>query len=294
VGAAVLLPPRFLGHQLTSTPNAADLQTALTQTARALSPRACETVLCENFYKHILELRLIRDAVRPDGTVCDLGGGLGINLIALRRLGHRGRLLLIDRLDEYEDRNRMGSYADASALLVGHDIEIVRQDFWADATLPLPDSMADVTTCFDVVEHLPGHPLRQLRELHRVLRPAGTCIIGGPNSVSLMKRLKLMSGRHPYTTIEAWLTDPFYEHFREYSREEYMELLRRAAFEQVASAASAAVTPSRARAGFHRRRLPVASPIRLALWALAAAETALPPLRHTIYAWGRRPAGRAE
>lgn len=273
--------------------SAADIGAALEQTARAFPPPARETILCENFHKHVFEIRLIRESAVADGMVFDLGGGLGVNLLALRQLGHRGRLIVIDRFEEYDEQNRMGPFSGAAALLSGHDIEIVRQDFWADPTLALADGMADVTTCFDVVEHLPGHPLRQLRELQRILRAAGTCIIGGPNSVSLMKRLKLLSGRHPYTPLEAWLAEPFFEHFREYSWREYEELLRRSGFDEIASAPSAAVTLSRAREGYHRRWLPFASPVRLALWALAAAETAIPSLRHTIYAWGKKPGGAA-
>jgi SAM-dependent methyltransferase len=272
-----------------TAPAAASIRDALTHTACFFSARARETILCENFHKHAFEVRAIAAAAGADGTVCDLGGGLGVNLLTLRRLGHRGRLVLIDRFVEYDEQNRMGSAADAISILTSHNIEFLRQDFWVDVNLPLPDGVCNVTTCFDVVEHLPGHPLHQLRELHRLLRPGGTCILGGPNSVSLMKRLKLLFGMHPYTPLEAWLEDRFFEHFREYSRREYEELLRRAGFEAIASIPSAAVTLSRARKGFHRRPLAAASPVRLLLWGLAAAELAVPTLRHTIYAWGKSP-----
>jgi SAM-dependent methyltransferase len=270
-------------------PAPVSIEQALTQTADFFSPRGRETILRENFYKHIFEVRRITNAAGMDGTVCDLGGGLGVNLLTLRLLGHRGRLILVDRFDEYDADNRMGSTTDATPLLVAHRIDYLQQDFWADAVLPLPDGVCDVTTCFDVVEHLPGHPLRQLRELRRLLRPAGMCMISGPNSVSLMKRLKLLAGRHPYTSLDAWLTTPFYDHFREYSRAEYEELLRRAGFEAIASRPSAAVSWTRARKRFHRRVVPALSPVRVALCAVAAVETAIPPLRHAIYAWGRRP-----
>lgn len=261
---------------------------ALQKVADLFSDRAAETILCENRYKHAYEIERIRTAAGVDGTICDLGGGLGVNLLTLRALGHEGRLILVDRFDEYDSGNRMGSFAGARTVVDEYRIEVVHRDFWADATLPLDAGSVDVATCFDVVEHLPGHPLRQLRELHRLLRPGGLCLISGPNSVSLMKRLKLLSGEHPYTPLSMWLEDPFYEHFREYSEGEYAELLTRAGFDSVRTHASAAVTQGRARSGYHRRPLSPLSPVRLALWGLAAVESAVPSLRHTVYAWGTR------
>lgn len=267
-----------------------DVPDVLGRVADFFSPHARDTILCENLHKHTFEIGSIRQHAGAEGTVCDLGGGLGVNLLALRLLGHRGRLVLIDRFDEYDEDNRMGSWRSASEILRNHDIECIRQDFWAEPSLPLPEGCASVTTCFDVVEHLPGHPLRQLRELKRLLRPGGICMISGPNSISLMKRIKLAAGRHPYTPLSAWMDEPYYEHYREYSPGEYGELLRKAGFAEVESIASAVVTTCRARAGYHRRRLPITSPKRLALWGLATVETVVPSLRHMAYAWGTRAA----
>jgi hypothetical protein len=136
------------------------------------------------------------------------------------------------------------------------------------------------------VEHLPGHPLRQLRELNRLLRTGGRCLISGPNGVSLMKRIRTVAGHYPYAPFEAWVSDSYYEHYREYARVENEELLRRAGFHEVTSLPSAAVSVCRARKGYHRRRLSRFSPKRAALLGVAAVETMMPALRHTIYARG--------
>jgi SAM-dependent methyltransferase len=270
-------------------PSRDDIARALRTTAEDMSSSAAETVLNENFHKHLYEITSIVRAAGFERTVCDLGGGPGVNLRALRALGHTGRLMLIDRFQEYDEANRMGSRDDAVGAMQEHRIEVIAQDFWAQPGLPVEDGVAAVTTCFDVVEHLPGHPLRQLRELHRLLEPGGRCIISGPNGVSLMKRLKAAAGKYPYASLDAWLQDDFYEHFREYVRSEYEEILRRSGFHDVESRASADVTYSRAAHGYWRRRRSAASPVRLLLWGMAAVETVAPGLRHAVYAWGAKP-----
>jgi SAM-dependent methyltransferase len=267
----------------------ASTEQALLRVARRFAPAARDIILYENRYKHLYEVRRILEAAGTGGAVCDLGGGLGVNLLTLRELGCSGRLVLIDQFDEYDEDNRMGEWRSAVTMLQGAGIEVVRADFWSEWRLPLAGGACDVATCLDVVEHLPGHPLRQLGELRRILRPGGACLISGPNGVSLMKRVKALLGRYPYSPLEEWLTEPYYEHYREYTRAEYEELLRRAGFADVASHASAAVTRCRARFRFHRTPLRPLSPRLPLLWGLAAVEALLPGVRHGVYAWGTAP-----
>jgi ubiquinone/menaquinone biosynthesis C-methylase UbiE len=270
-------------------PTPAGIEAALERTAARFAPAGRDIILYENRFKHAWEVGRIL-AAGTGADVCDLGGGLGVNLLVLRELGCTGRLVLIDQLEEYEDGNRMGDWRTAVDLLRDADVELVKTDFWRNWQLPLHDAAFDVATCFDGVEHLPGHPLRQLGELRRLLRPRGACIISGPNGVSLMKRLHVVAGRYPYSPLDAWLSEPYFEHYREYTRPEYEELLRRAGFMDVASAASSAVSRCRARHRFHRRRLSPLSPRRALLWGLAAVEGIFPGVRHGVYAWGTAPA----
>lgn len=261
---------------------------AVDAVAEMFGGRAAETIVCENGRKHAEEV----DSILGSGlesAVVDLGGGAGVNLLVLRRLGHTGRLVLVDRFDEYDEDNRMGSRAHALGLLRDAEVEVVESDFWPSCELPLDAAAFDVACSYDVIEHLPGHPLRQLAELRRVLRPEGRILIGAPNAASLMKRVKLLAGRQPYSAYEEWVRDDYFEHYREYLRGEYEDLLRRAGFVDVSSRFSAAVTFSRAAHRYHRRRRPALSPTALALGVVAVTEWAVPSLRHTVYAEGRKP-----
>lgn len=259
---------------------------ALSVVADRLSPEAAETALLENGGKHVHEVAAIQAA---GSDVVDLGGGVGVNLLVLRELGHQGRLALVDRFSEYDEDNRMGSRDRALPLLRAAGVEVIEADFWPGIRLPVDDAAFDVACCFDVVEHLPGHPLRQLRELRRVLRVGGRCLLSGPNAASLMKRLKLLAGRHPYSAFEEWTGEHYYEHFREYLPHEYGDLLRSAGFGDVVVEPSAVVTVSRARNRYFRGRRRLLSPTSLALLGLAAVESAVPSLRHSVYATGTKP-----
>lgn len=272
-------------------PSHSEIKVALHDVARSLSDQAREIVLCENFEKHVWEVAFVLKAGGPDLTVCDLGGGVGINLLVLRRLGVQGRLVLVDQLDEYSEDNRMGSWNRIADRVEEAGIEVHRQNVWKDPVLSIDDDTFSVVTCLDVVEHLPGHPLRQLGELRRVLMHGGTCLISGPNAASLSKRVRVLLGQQPYSPFEAWTRDDYYEHFREYVRREYEELLRLASFTRVDSASSMAVTSCRAKNRYLRRRRSWLSPHSWALFGMAAAEALVPGFRHTVYAWGTKSAG---
>jgi SAM-dependent methyltransferase len=254
--------------------------------AERLGEPGARTLLRENDRKHVRE---VSDILAAGRDVVDLGGGLGINLLVLRELGHEGRLVLVDRFEEYDASNPMGPRERALPLLRAAGIEIHELDFWPECRLPLEDDAFDVACCYDVVEHLPGHPLRQLAELRRVLRPGGTLLLGAPNAAALMKRVKLLLGRHPYSGYGGWVSDRYYEHYREYLRHEYEDLLRRAGFQDVQTTMAADVTVSRAAHRYHRGQRRPGSPVALALLAAAAVELAAPPLRHTVYARGQAP-----
>lgn len=259
------------------------VEQVIRESAGLWSDTARNTVLNENFEKHRLELRLILDRLPGRGSLLDLGGGVGFNLLCLRQLRPDAELVLVDRLLEYTEENRMGTASAALDLLRTNHIEVCQIDFWPTWESGFPDARFHVTTCFDVFEHLPGHPIQQLGELARITRPGGWVVFGAPNAVSLMKRVKLLLGRHPYMDFKEWTGDTYFQHFREYTAQEYAELAERAGLVVERVLFSAAVTKSRALNRYHRRKHAVFSSTALALYGLLAAETLVPALRHTVY-----------
>jgi SAM-dependent methyltransferase len=264
---------------------------ALSEVAQAFGEPARSTIRFENWFKHLLELQLVSDVLPEAGTLIDVGGGLGVNLICLRRLGYRGRLVLIDRFAEYDASNRMGAQERGRAIALEHEIEILETEFWPTLEIPLGAEQCDLVTSFDVVEHLPGNPSQHIREIRRTLRPAACLILGAPNASSLMKRVDLaVRGRHPYAHFEDWMRTPYYEHYREYTPAEYRQILERTGFRVTRQILSSAVPVARARHRYHNGQHTWLSPVPYALLGIAALETLMAPLRHTVYTIGVKPA----
>ena len=264
------------------------IEAAVEDVATRFSNAATSTILYENKLKHVLEIGRILQLLPDDGVLVDVGGGLGVNLMVVRRFKPRARLVLIDRFEEYTDGNRMGSQQTGKSLMDEHDIQIIETDFWPSLSLELPDSSVDVATSFDVVEHLPGNPLQHFGEIKRVLKPGGHFFLGAPNAASLMKRVKLALGQHPYMYFNDWMAQKYYEHFREYTVTEYGELLKRSGFEVLNVWPSDAITRARALNCWHHQRHSSLSPHGLALRVAGIVEAAVPALRQSVYAVGRK------
>jgi methionine biosynthesis protein MetW len=65
--------------------------------------------------------------------------------------------------------------------------------------LPYPDSYFDLIFCGDIIEHI-FEPSFLLKEIWRVLKKSGSCIVTTPNLASWYNRLFLLLGYQPYGT----------------------------------------------------------------------------------------------
>lgn len=263
----------------------------ITGIASMFGSAARDTIVLNNLGKHRFEIRQMLAMLSPGDRVLDVGGGMGVNLLCLQQLlPGLGEAALVDSFAEYDSGNRMGSQDRGLALMREAGIALHNSDFWRAELLPFDSDHFDMVTFLDVVEHLPGSPLPILREIWRVLRPGGILILCGPNALSGLSRAKLLLGTHPYMPFEPWVSEEYYSHYREYSKPEYEEILRRAGFVVTGAVMLPEPTKTQLRNGYaHARQHAWLSSATLALAALLASEMIAPSLRPAVYCVARKP-----
>lgn len=79
-------------------------------------------------------------------------------------------------------------YTDELMGVPGQKVDIANLN---DQNLPYADASFDVVTATEVIEHL-EHFRRVIREIHRVLRPGGLCLLSTPNILNLNSRLRFI------------------------------------------------------------------------------------------------------
>lgn len=87
---------------------------------------------------------------------------------------------------------------EAVAALEGKGIKACQLDI-DEQPFPFSDDCFDVIYCGEVIEHL-FNPDHLLREIYRVLKPGGSCIITTPNLAGWPNRLSLLLGYQPFAT----------------------------------------------------------------------------------------------
>lgn len=120
-------------------------------------------------------IRKIKDlAPQLQGDYLDVGAGNGE---------------LIDRvMREFQVTVRACDYRDDLMTLGNLKVDVV--DLNRDQ-LPYTDASFDLVTCTEVIEHLEHHR-GALREIGRVLRPGGVCVLTTPNILNLRSRLRYL------------------------------------------------------------------------------------------------------
>lgn len=267
------------------------IDTAINEIAAMFGHPAQDTIVLNNLGKHRFEIGLMLATLTPGGRLLDVGGGMGVNLLCLHRLlPDLAETALVDSFAEYDTGNRMGPRDRGLALMHEAGILVDNSDFWRSEHLSFESNHFDLVTLLDVVEHLPGSPLPLLREIGRVLRPGGILILSGPNSLSALKRAKLLLGTHPYAPFEAWVSGEYFSHYREYSKPEYEEILRRAGFDITSTVMLPEPTRTQLKNtyvfGRQHRRLSAAT---MGLAGVRALETVSSSLRPAVYCTAVKP-----
>ena len=99
----------------------------------------------------------------------------------------RGELIQLFK-DRFGTVSRACDYTEELMQLPGQTVDIVDLNC---QPLPYPDASFDIVTATEVIEHLADFR-RVVREIHRVLRPGGVCILSTPNILNLNSRLRFL------------------------------------------------------------------------------------------------------
>lgn len=159
---------------------------------------------------------------KPGGSVIDLGGGVSCVLLALSRLG-----MDVTVVDDYRSPYyRQPEYQEVLKLFRSSEIHIYETDLLSCSFDFVSDNYIDTIVSFDCLEHLHHSPKKLLELAVAKLAPKGKLIIGIPNAVNLLKRLKVLLGRSNLGSFEEFYYqgNPFTGHIRELTKSELLRL----------------------------------------------------------------------
>lgn len=173
----------------------------------------------ESFFSRQLQrvYEEVRLALRPGGTVLDLGGRPGFHAAICAAMGMRA--ICVDNYWTLGDDSVWGDKKDEHdrALEVAKEegVEFIHTDIlsWEP---PFPEASIDVVMSFQTMEHFHHSPRRVFTRLVRTLKPEGVFILSVPNAAKLVNRLRVPFGKNPFSTMDRWyFRDYFDYHVRE-------------------------------------------------------------------------------
>jgi SAM-dependent methyltransferase len=172
----------------------------------------------------LAETKAVIDKLPPGGTLIDIGTAAGILPHAVHLLGYK--VITIDQIINGEP-----TWGMKHAQALGLETAMATT---GKQPVNLPDGTADVIFAGDVIEHLPDSPRPFMREIARILKPKGWCILTTPNAVRLPVRLKIVLGYSNWMPLKEY----FYEdtnlgHHKEYVANELVDLLTWSNFENI-------------------------------------------------------------
>lgn len=106
-------------------------------------------------------------------------------------------------------------------LLANFDNVIYKQGDWQNLDKILQDDSFDILVSSQCIEHIPDD-LAAINETYRLLKKGGVAIINTPNKKRLIRMIiELFAGRRKF---------PWWEHIREYSKEDLINLIKQSKF----------------------------------------------------------------
>ncbi len=128
----------------------------------------------DGIHDKVLELILAEPAASSWRTYLDIGAGRGSLITKVKA--------------KLQVTASVCDYTDTLMELPGQKVDIANLN---NDPLPYPDASFDIVTATEVIEHLEDYR-RVVREIHRVLKPGGICILSTPNILNLNSRLRFI------------------------------------------------------------------------------------------------------
>lgn len=183
----------------------------------SLMPKSAANVARGFAQKNIAEVKAILRAVShmTSPRILDIGCGTGVTISAIKLLLPNAECYGMDRFEEFSPalNREAGSTPQIVERLSKLGVIVIQASF-SDVDL-LPASKFDCITTFDVIEHL-SEPLDLLGFIDRHLKPSSCVVIGTPNQVHLLNRVRSLLGLNTWEDFAYWLSDsPFFGHVRE-------------------------------------------------------------------------------
>jgi SAM-dependent methyltransferase len=182
-------------------------------------------------HMHVQYEKILRDfnALFPDNNrsskrILEISSFLAVVDIALAKIGFDVYTYDIPVFQENPNLNRL--YTEFKIHPSSGDLKEISK-----TGLPYPDDHFDAVILSEVLEHLNGNPLPVLQEINRILKNDGVVYITTPNQVSLINRIKVVSGRSIRNPVSDFLAPLAGKnticgtHWREYTVNELKELL---------------------------------------------------------------------
>jgi SAM-dependent methyltransferase len=171
--------------------------------------------------------------LKDSKRVLDVGAGSGLLLSLLYELGHECYAIDVNDLPKMY----------APEIFSGKKIDFKICNVEVD-DMPYPDNYFDAVVCSETLEHFIHSHLNAAKEMHRVMRSGGICIITAPNAVSFRNRSRMLRGKNITWDYEKHYLDAepviyrglsFYpdRHNREFTINELKLLMERAGFKNV-------------------------------------------------------------
>ncbi len=210
--------------------SSATLYTAITTAYADLLPYSQKYRVDKERYTFSLDL-LTKLPKSDTLTVLDIGTGIGLLPVALRKLGVRA-----DGVDYFifpEGHNDMFGVKDLETLKTQWQkagVTVYNKNIFAsDAIKDLP--RVDVIVNEAMIEHLKD-PRQFLSTCSTLLNPGGYLLLTTPNIATLLKRIRFLLGRSPNWPIEEFFRDgeQFTGHWREYTMKELIYMCEKSGF----------------------------------------------------------------